>query len=1139
MNKFKLLFCVLLLIPNISFAATTNGVDGYVSRACGFDNDKDGNYGEAGECDYCDGTGVTPDPDQDGANEDEIYVNCQTGTDDTGCGASGTPCKSIEYALGKTNGSSYGGSEEDIICVAGTCGAYNGGLTPGSINMTITQDGLNTTQTRNANVGNDTGNAEQFNYEYPDDPFMIIGWDTDNDGDYPPHDTNQPYPAIIDGCANANQLDTCTTSAGNTLFSLAQSDKLEIAHMKIANIGVLAPGSTSQTNRQVFLWSGGYAPDHHRIHDIEIYRPLANASSYTDHMIIGFKMTSSQKVDYIALENILIEKGNGWHMRGWTGASESIRGTNLRFKNMTVLNPPISPSISVGPRGGSILGMKIWSSSNVEYIDNAYLDPEHGSPEEAAIFQSIANSNFYIRSNRFKNFNAPIKTNFRDSDNLGVAIDGLYIDRNYIYFTDTSTMNSTQSLIFIGAKATNGQERTECPANACSSTTTACTGAGAKDNQDCGCVDAQAKMLNVSITNNIIDAANYPNVRQGISIKLGDNCHDVAETNFGPVTIANNTFKNWNPTTSDGEGKQATRAPILIGRTIVNDWDYKYVKGNINVYNNLVTGLNNDRAVINIKRGEQGCGPTTGTSCTPASNYGSGDWFANNNIYNGTGVSYLRGEDCAVNADCTGSGVCNAGDRCVYSTLAAWQSVTGQDANSKTCTPTFDSSGIRLASGDTCARNAGDNTNCTTKDFDGESRSDGNCDIGADEYTSGGSTPGFLKLVSGTYSVGENGSSVIISVSRTGGSDGSASVNYNVTGLTATGGASCSGSTDFINTSGTLNWTTGNSDTKTFTVTICDDATVESNETVQITLSGAAGASLDAPASAVLTITNDDQATGTSPTVDIPFVKSMCSQTDGTVFTIPSVTVEGGLSKINRALVVAIGAEGSYNSGDPTCDLGDNGVSVVWNSGYNLARLNSVKGLNGTTVGACSGIFYLLNPPPGTGDVVITFANTALDVQAIAVPMYNVKQSTPISVVSGTTASGQAGSPIVTSITTTLPDSMVLDALALGERVGGGNIIPNTGQVELGDMSCGTTGSHTGVSSRKAFSPGLIPMGWSWTLQTGETSAYRYAHTLAAFQYDGTPPATTTTTIPVTTTTLITGAPTIGNACILPCVPIQ
>jgi hypothetical protein len=115
--------------------------------------------------------------------------------------------------------------------------------------------------------------------------------------------------------------------------------------------------------------------------------------------------------------------------------------------------------------------------------------------------------------------------------------------------------------------------------------------------------------------------------------------------------------------------------------------------------------------------------------------------------------------------------------------------------------------------------------------------------------------PGTLAFGAATYSVNETNGSVTITVTRNGGTNGAVSVNYATSNGSATAGA------DYTATSGTLNWANGDASAKTFTVAIINDASPEPNETVNLTLSApAGGATLDSPASAVLTIVDDESA---------------------------------------------------------------------------------------------------------------------------------------------------------------------------------------------------------------------------------------------------------------------------------------
>ncbi|MDB5970428.1 MAG: hypothetical protein JWQ90_2878 [Hydrocarboniphaga sp.] len=113
---------------------------------------------------------------------------------------------------------------------------------------------------------------------------------------------------------------------------------------------------------------------------------------------------------------------------------------------------------------------------------------------------------------------------------------------------------------------------------------------------------------------------------------------------------------------------------------------------------------------------------------------------------------------------------------------------------------------------------------------------------------------GQLSLGSSSYSVIENGGQLSISVSRSGGSSGAASVDYASTNGTATAGS------DYVAQSGTLDWADGDATDKIISLEISDDSQLEPDETFGLSLSGVSGATLGSPAAATITITNDDAA---------------------------------------------------------------------------------------------------------------------------------------------------------------------------------------------------------------------------------------------------------------------------------------
>lgn len=112
--------------------------------------------------------------------------------------------------------------------------------------------------------------------------------------------------------------------------------------------------------------------------------------------------------------------------------------------------------------------------------------------------------------------------------------------------------------------------------------------------------------------------------------------------------------------------------------------------------------------------------------------------------------------------------------------------------------------------------------------------------------------PGTLQLSSSSYSIGENGTSLTVNVTRTGGSYGAASVNYGTTAGTALAAS------DYTTTSGTLNWTSGDAASKSFAIPIINNSAFEAAESFTTSVSGATGAALGTPSSATVTITDDD-----------------------------------------------------------------------------------------------------------------------------------------------------------------------------------------------------------------------------------------------------------------------------------------
>jgi hypothetical protein len=122
---------------------------------------------------------------------------------------------------------------------------------------------------------------------------------------------------------------------------------------------------------------------------------------------------------------------------------------------------------------------------------------------------------------------------------------------------------------------------------------------------------------------------------------------------------------------------------------------------------------------------------------------------------------------------------------------------------------------------------------------------------------------GTIQFSSTNFTVGEGaggcpGGGAQLTVTRTGGSFGAATVNYATSNGNATAGS------DYTATSSPppLSWADGDSTSKTICVPILQDALVEGSENFNVALSGTTGAALGSPSSASVNINDDEVNTG-------------------------------------------------------------------------------------------------------------------------------------------------------------------------------------------------------------------------------------------------------------------------------------
>jgi hypothetical protein len=258
--------------------------------------------------------------------------------------------------------------------------------------------------------------------------------------------------------------------------------------------------------------------------------------------------------------------------------------------------------------------------------------------------------------------------------------------------------------------------------------------------------------------------------------------------------------------------------------------------------------------------------------------------------------------------------------------------------------------------------NAGTNVGVIT-DYDGEPRGS-SPDIGADEVQ-GVPVPGTLQFSAPTYSGSENAGPFTVTVTRTGGSDGSVTVNFATSNGTATGGAACTAGVDYISNSGTLTFADGVT-SQTFNVTICNDTIDEPDETINYTLTNpTGGATLGMPSTAVQTIVDDDPAppSYTVAVSDVRVIEGNSGMMNAT-FNVTLTLVSPPLGNIGGSI-----ASVQYATANGTATAGSDYVATSGTLNFNSTGTLTVNvPVNGDTVKEANETFTLnlTNPSMNT-----------------------------------------------------------------------------------------------------------------------------------------------------------------------------
>jgi hypothetical protein len=226
--------------------------------------------------------------------------------------------------------------------------------------------------------------------------------------------------------------------------------------------------------------------------------------------------------------------------------------------------------------------------------------------------------------------------------------------------------------------------------------------------------------------------------------------------------------------------------------------------------------------------------------------------------------------------------------------------------------------------------------------------------------------------------------------------------------------------------------------------------------------------------------------------------------------TIPGVSTG---TKKNRILVVGVAAE----EDDGDCDLGSPSAQVTFGGIPLQLAVAEVSGTSGWR--ACTGLFYLLDPPSAPADVVIDWPSDTSDTidnrHAGALTIFNAEQAAPEAIASA--SSTGSVNPMVATIPTSVPGAWAIDIVAQGDA--GSFTALGSDQVEAWQSSC--------VSSSAAGSTFIGQTPGDYVFEWQHSNPRRFAQALASFApaNDVTAPTTSTTTSTTTSSSTTTTRP--------------
>ncbi len=173
-------------------------------------------------------------------------------------------------------------------------------------------------------------------------------------------------------------------------------------------------------------------------------------------------------------------------------------------------------------------------------------------------------------------------------------------------------------------------------------------------------------------------------------------------------------------------------------------------------------------------------------------------------------------------------------------------------------------------------------------------------------------SPGIIRLSSTAVNVNEDGTASL-TVTRSSGSSGAASIDYATSNGTADAGS------DYTATNGRFNWGAGEDDSKTIDVPIIDDSDDDDDETFTVTLSNVTGASLDdGNAQAAVTIIDNDSPPIAHGTITLPVATADVTEGDSITVTVQRTSGSDGEVSVYYETIHIDTDNGDYTSASDT-----------------------------------------------------------------------------------------------------------------------------------------------------------------------------------------------------------------------------